>query len=79
MPDEDLQWKANLIDRIYASTRAEEIANKAIICRYVEATNQNQLDLLDELVAPDYVEAEPIPGQGPGLVTGSDHEKSCCK
>lgn len=63
----DLQWKANLLDRIYASTSAVEIANKAIISRYVEATNQNQLDLLDEMVWPDYVEAEPIPGQEPGL------------
>jgi predicted ester cyclase len=70
VPDDDLAdltWKANLLDRIYASTNATEIANKAIICRYVEATNANQLDLLDELVDPDYVEAEPIPGQGPGL------------
>ena len=70
MPDDDLadiQAKAHILDRIYASTDPVEIANKAILCRYVEATNTGELDLLDQLVWPDYVEAEPMPGQGPGL------------
>jgi predicted ester cyclase len=65
--DEDTTSKANLLDRIYASKKATEIANKAVIARYVEATNQNELDVLDELVYPDYVEHDPVPGQEPGL------------
>ena len=42
----DLKWKANLIDRIYVSRDAVEIANKAVLCRYVEATNVGDLDEL---------------------------------
>jgi predicted ester cyclase len=64
---EQPEWKGNLIDRIYASTDALEIANKAIICRYVEATNRNELDVLDNLCVADYLEHEPVPGQKPGL------------
>ena len=62
----DLRWKANLIDRMYASRDGVEIANKAILCRYVEATNVGDLDELDELVVEDFVEHEPIPGQPQG-------------
>ncbi len=65
MPEQP-EWKANLLDRIYASNDAVEIANKAIISRYVEATNQGELDVLDNLVVPDYVEHDPVPGQKPG-------------
>src|SRR5215475_1470577 len=45
---------------------ATEIANKAIIARYVYATNIMDLDSFDGYVAEDYVEHEPIPGQKPG-------------
>src|SRR5687767_10324818 len=62
----NMAWKANLIDRIYASRDAVEIANKAILCRYVEATNVGDLDELDELVVEDFVEHEPVPGQPQG-------------
>jgi predicted ester cyclase len=65
--DAMLGVKANLYDRIMASRRAEEIANKAIITRYVDATNEGELDILDGLVVPDYVEHDPVPGQKPGL------------
>ena len=64
--DEDTISKANLLDRIYSSRSAVEIANKAVIARYVEATNQGELDVLDELVYADYVEHDPVPGQKPG-------------
>ena len=67
MSDDMVAVKANLYDRIMASTRSEELANKAIICRYVEATNSGDLDLFDEFVSPDYIEHEPVPGQGQGL------------
>ena len=58
--------KANLYDRIMAGKTAEEIANKAVICRYVDATNDGELDLFDLFVDENYIENEPIPGQGPG-------------
>jgi predicted ester cyclase len=65
-PNGDLVEKANILDRIYASRRPEEIANKAIIGRYVEATNQGELDVFDDLVIPDYVDHDALPGQEPG-------------
>ncbi len=64
--DDDTQSKADLLDRIYASTDPVEIANKAIIARYVEATNVGDLDILDQLVYEDYVEHDPVPNQKPG-------------
>jgi steroid delta-isomerase-like uncharacterized protein len=64
--EEVTQVKANLYDRIMAGKTAVEIANKAIICRYVDATNAGELDLFDLFVDEDYVENEPIPGQGMG-------------
>ena len=65
--EQELKDKANQLDRIFAGTSAEEIANKAIIARYVDATNRGELDVLDALVAADYVEHDPVPGQEPGL------------
>ncbi len=44
---------------------AEE--NKALVRRAYEAINQNNLDALDEIVASDIVDHDPVPGQGPGL------------
>ena len=66
MSDDMTAVKANIYDRIMASARSEELANKAIIARYVEATNAGELDLFDEFVAQDYLEHEPMPGQGRG-------------
>jgi steroid delta-isomerase-like uncharacterized protein len=65
-PEEVTLAKANLYDRIMAGKAAEEIANKAIICRYVDATNAGELDLFDLFVDENYIENEPIPGQGMG-------------
>ena len=65
-PEEEIKVKANMYDRIMASKTSEELANKAIIARYVEATNAGELDLFDNFVVEDYVEHEPIPGQGMG-------------
>ena len=44
---------------------AEE--NKAIARRGYEAINRNNLDALDEVVAPDITDHDPAPGQAPGL------------
>ncbi len=42
--------------------------NKTTVRRYFEeAKNHGNLDLLEELVTPDYVEHNPMPGQGQGL------------
>lgn len=42
--------------------------NKSIIRRYVECVNKGQFDVLDDLVIPDFVDHNPVPGQEPGLV-----------
>ena len=66
---EDIQLddKANQWDRIVTADDSTEIANKAIIARYVYATNLMDLDSFDGYVAEDYVEDQPIPGQEPGI------------
>lgn len=41
--------------------------NKLFVQRFVdEAINRKNLDAIDELVAEDFVERVPFPGQGPG-------------
>jgi steroid delta-isomerase-like uncharacterized protein len=43
-------------------------ANKETVRRiYEEVLNTRDLDLLDELVRPDYIEHDPLPGQREGL------------
>src|SRR3954454_15758039 len=64
--DITIEDKANQWDRIVTADDSTEIANKAIIARYVYATNLMDLDSFDGYVAEDYVEHEPIPGQKPG-------------
>jgi predicted ester cyclase len=64
--DITLEDKATQWDRIVAADDSTEIANKAIIARYVYATNVNDFDSFDGYVAEDYVEHNPIPGQQPG-------------
>jgi SnoaL-like polyketide cyclase len=42
--------------------------NKAIIHAYVETVwNDKQLDRAEEVVAPDFLDHAPLPGQAPGL------------
>ena len=41
--------------------------NKRVVLRFVdEAISRQNLDVLDELVAADFLEHVPFPGQGPG-------------
>ena len=47
---------------------AEE--NKAIVRKYREAHNQNKLDALDAIVAPDVISHAALPGLPPGLAGG---------
>ncbi len=43
-------------------------SNKEVVRRiYDEVLNQRNLDLLDRLVRSDYIEHDPLPGQGTGL------------
>lgn len=64
--DITLDDKAEQWNRLVATFDAEEIANKAIVARYVYATNVNDFDSFDGYVAEDYVEHNPIPGQVQG-------------
>jgi len=40
--------------------------NKALVRRFVEAQANADLDTLDELLAPDFVDHNLLPGQEPG-------------
>jgi ketosteroid isomerase-like protein len=44
---------------------AEE-KNKILVRRFVQALDEGDLDALDELLAPDFVDHTPLPGQDPG-------------
>jgi serine phosphatase RsbU (regulator of sigma subunit) len=50
---------------------AEE--NKAIVRRFLEELAKGNLDVIDELVAPDFVDRSLMPGQGP---TREDYKRS---
>lgn len=43
-------------------------ANKALVRRVYEAFRLGNVDQLDEVVAPTFVDHDPMPGQAPGLV-----------
>jgi predicted ester cyclase len=62
-----LDDRANQWTRMMASDDPVELANKAIITRYVYATNILEVDVFDRFVVPDYVDRDPIPDQEPGL------------
>jgi steroid delta-isomerase-like uncharacterized protein len=50
-----------------ASGDEPEMDNKALLGKfYTEAVNQGNLDMIDEMLAEDFVEHEPIPGMEPG-------------
>src|SRR5438552_2872085 len=47
--------------------------NKDVARRiYEEVLNKRDLDLLDELVSPEYIEHDPLPGQGTGIAGMKD-------
>jgi predicted ester cyclase len=45
---------------------SSEEENKAIVRRFVNETTKGNLDVIDELVAPDFVDLSLMPGQEPG-------------
>jgi hypothetical protein len=42
-----------------------EAENKAIVRRFLEETAKGNLDVIDELLSPDFVDRSRMPGQGP--------------
>jgi predicted ester cyclase len=59
-------------ERAAVSSEAEE--NKAIVRRFLEETMaKGNLDVIDELAAPDFVDRSLLPGQGP---TRKDFKRS---
>src|SRR5215213_2013225 len=61
-------WRSPGVTRVCkeeeASVSAEE--NKVLVRRLLEAEDKGDLDALDELLAPDFVDHNPLPGQAPG-------------
>jgi serine phosphatase RsbU (regulator of sigma subunit)/predicted ester cyclase len=49
-----------------APVSSEEEKNKALSCRFLEAQAKGDLDTLDELLAPEFVDHSSFPGQEPG-------------
>ncbi len=47
--------------------RRDTEANKALVRRVYDAFDTGGVDPLDEIVAPDFVDHDPTPGQSPGL------------
>src|SRR5215207_3025135 len=45
---------------------SSEDKNKALVRRFLEAFANGDLDTLDELLAPDFINHSPLPGQDPG-------------
>ena len=53
------------------SSRAEE--NKAIVRRFEEELAKGNLDIIDEMLSPDFVDRSLMSGQG---TTGEDYKRS---
>jgi steroid delta-isomerase-like uncharacterized protein len=47
--------------------RKDADANRTVVCAVYEAFNSGNLDALDEAVAADFIDHDPIPGQAAGL------------
>jgi SnoaL-like domain len=43
-----------------------EEKNRALVCRFLEAQSEGDLEALDELLAPDFVDHGLLPGHDPG-------------
>src|SRR5215208_1969817 len=53
------------------SARSEE--NKTLVRRFLEELDKGNLDIIDELLSPDFVDRSLVPGQGP---TREDFKRS---
>ena len=49
-----------------------EDENKALVRRFLEAFANGDLHTLDELLAPEFINHSPLPGQDPGREAGYD-------
>jgi steroid delta-isomerase-like uncharacterized protein len=56
-----------------AAVPSEAQENKVIVRRFLEATARGDLDAMDEMIAPDFVDRSLMPGQGP---TREDYKRS---
>ena len=54
-------------------TEAQE-KNKAIVRRFLEEQAKGNIDIIDELLSPDFVDRSLMPGQG---ATREDYKRSC--
>ena len=45
---------------------SDEEKNKALVRRFFEAFDEGNLDAIEEILAPDFVDHSPLPDQGPG-------------
>jgi ketosteroid isomerase-like protein len=43
---------------------SEEENNKVLVRRFIEESTKGNLDVIDELLAPDFVDRSLMPGQG---------------
>ncbi len=66
LPDPELVAEEAERSFIAASSRPEEISAKTLMCRILAATNTSELEKLDDIVADDYLEHDPVPDQEPG-------------
>src|SRR5215216_457896 len=62
------------------SSEAEE-KNKALVRRFLEAHAEGDLDAMEEMLAPDFVDHSLIPGEGPGregyLQSTAEYHAAC--
>jgi ketosteroid isomerase-like protein len=67
--DENVGWQEG--GSYTVSSEAEE--NKALVRRFLEERGKGNLDVIDELLSPDFVDRSLMPGQGP---TREDYKRS---
>ncbi len=41
--------------------------NKALFNQFIDGMNAKDLTIIDRLIAPNFVEHDPMPGQDPGI------------
>jgi hypothetical protein len=58
--------RETLVGKEEAPVSSEEEKNKALARRYLVAQMKGDLETLDELLAPDFVDHSLFPGQDPG-------------
>jgi ketosteroid isomerase-like protein len=61
------RWRRTRVgNKEEAAMSLEEVENKSLVRRFWEAQDNCDLETIDELLAPDFVDHDPLPGQEPG-------------